>query len=77
MRVVHWERIGSRRIRLVVTADGAYAVTIETLGPEDAWIDISLLADSRLRAAEAERRYLRRLEEVRFRKTAAYTPTAR
>lgn len=70
MRVVQWERIGDRRIRLVVTADGAYAVTVETLGPENAWVDISLLADSRLRAAEAERRYRKRLEETRFRMAA-------
>lgn len=70
MRIVRWERLGDRRIRLVVTADGAYAVTVETLGPEGAWIDISLLADSRLRAAEAERRYTKRLEETRFRRTA-------
>lgn len=35
MRVVKWERIGDRRIRLMVTAERAYAVTIETLGPND------------------------------------------
>lgn len=72
MRIMQTERIGDRRIRLIVTADGAYAVTIETLGPEDSWVDISLLADARLRAAEAERRYVHRLDEVRFRGTAAY-----
>ena len=58
MRVVKWERICDRRIRLVISADGAYGVTIETLGPDLVWIDISLLADSRLRSAEAERRYI-------------------
>ena len=73
MRVVRWERIGDRRIRLIVTPERAYAVTIETLGPEQAWVDISLQADARLRAAEAERRYAERLGEMRFRMTAAYT----
>ena len=63
MRVVQWERIGDRRVRLVVTPDGAYAVTIETLGPDGAWIDISLLADARLRSAEATRRYAQRVAE--------------
>lgn len=63
MRVVQWERIGDRRVRLVVAPDKAYAVTIETIGPDDAWIDISLQADARLRAAEAERRYQQRLKE--------------
>lgn len=72
MRVVQWERIGDRRVRLVVTPDKAYAVTIETLGPDSAWIDISLQADARLRAAEAERRYQQRLSEQRRRlRTAA------
>lgn len=69
MRVVQFERIGDRRVRLVVTPDGAYAVTIETLGPDDAWVDISLLADARLRAGEAERRYARRVSEQRATKT--------
>lgn len=65
MRVVQRERIGDRRVRLVVTPDKAWAVLVETLGPDGAWVDISLLADSRLRAGEAERRYQRRLSEVR------------
>jgi hypothetical protein len=73
MRVKYVERIGDRRIRLVVTPDGAYAITIETLGPDGAWVDISLLADARLRAAEAERRYQQRLHETRFRETLVYT----
>lgn len=63
MRVVAWERIGDRRVRLVVTLDGAYAVTIETIGPEGTWEDISLLADARLRSAEATRRYALRVAE--------------
>lgn len=65
MRVVQWERIGDRRVRLVVAADGAYGVQIETLGPDGAWVDISLLADARLRVGEAERRYARRVAELR------------
>jgi hypothetical protein len=65
MRVVQWERIGDRRVRLVVTPDRACAVTIEVLSPEQVWHDISLLAHTRLRAGEAERRYQRRLSEVR------------
>jgi hypothetical protein len=72
MRIVRWERIGDRRIRLVALPEGAYAVTIETIGPDGAWVDISLQADARLRVAEAERRYVRRLEEVRFRGTSSY-----
>jgi hypothetical protein len=63
MRVVKWERIGDRRVRLLVTPDKAYAITIETIGPDGAWIDISLQVDARLRAAEAERRYKQRLAE--------------
>lgn len=65
MRIIHTERIGDRRVRLLVTPDKAYAVTIETLGPGDAWVDISLLADARLRSAEAERRYRMRVTELR------------
>jgi hypothetical protein len=66
MRVVQWERIGDRRVRLIVNADRAYTVQVETIGPDGSWVDISLLADSRLRAGEAERRYQRRLSEVRM-----------
>jgi hypothetical protein len=71
MRVMEVERIGERRVRLVVTPDGAYAITIETLGPDDAWVDISLLADARLRSAEAERRYRQRVREMRSRRKLA------
>jgi hypothetical protein len=39
--------------------------SIETLGPDQGWIDISLQADPRLRAAEAQRRYQQRLAEQR------------
>lgn len=67
MRVVQQERIGDRRVRLMITPDKAYAVTIETLGPDQAWIDISLRADIRLRAGEAERRYAQRVAEQRRR----------
>ena len=67
MRIVQWERIGDRRVRLLVTPDKAYAVTIETIGPDGTWIDISLQSDARLRVAEAERRYKQRLEEQRRR----------
>ena len=63
MRVVAWERIGDRRVRLLVTPEGAYAVTIEVLGPDHVWEDISLLAHARLRAGEAMRQYARRLED--------------
>jgi hypothetical protein len=65
MRVVQWERIGDRRVRLVVTPDKAWAVQVETIGPDGAWVDISLIADARLRVGEAERRYQLRLSEVR------------
>jgi hypothetical protein len=65
MRVVQWERIGDRRVRLIVNTDRAYTVQVETLGPDGAWHDISLISDARLRAGEAERRYQRRLSEVR------------
>ena len=74
MRVVQWERIGDRRVRLIVAADGAYKVTIETIGPDDAWIDISLLADARLRSAEAVRRYARRVEETRSNRSLPGVP---
>jgi hypothetical protein len=57
MRIVKTERIGDRRVRLVVLPDGASAITIETIGPDGAWVDISLRADARLRAGESERRY--------------------
>jgi hypothetical protein len=67
MRIVQWERIGDRRVRLLVTADKAYMVTIETIGPDEVWVDISLQSDARLRVAEAERRYRQRLEEQRRR----------
>jgi len=66
MRVVAWARIGDRRVRLVVTPDGAYAVTIEVLGPDHVWEDISLRADARLPAGEAMRQYARRLEDQRI-----------
>jgi hypothetical protein len=36
MRVVEWERIGDRRVRLVVSPDKSYAVTIEVIGPYQA-----------------------------------------
>ena len=67
MRVLQYERIGDRRVRLVVTPDGAHAVTIETLGPEQAWEDISLLADARLRRGESSRRYRQRVAEQQTR----------
>jgi hypothetical protein len=76
MRIVQYERIGDRRVRLVVTPDGAYAVTIETLGPDQAWEDISLLADARLRSGEATRRYAQRVQEQRASKTLGSTPDA-
>lgn len=62
MRVVQVTQIGERRVRWVITADGASAIVIEVLGPE-MWEDISLRADSRLRSAEAERRYQQRVDE--------------
>jgi hypothetical protein len=66
MRVVRTERIGDRRVRLVVLPDGASAITIETIGPDGAWVDISLRADARLRAGESERRYQLRCDELRI-----------
>jgi hypothetical protein len=66
MRVIKSERIGDRRVRMVVLPDGASAVTIETIGPEGAWVDISLRADARLRAGESERRYRLRCDELRI-----------
>jgi len=63
MRVVKTTQIGDRRVQLLVTPDGAFAILIEVIGPDQAWHDISMLADARLRAGEAERRYQRRVQE--------------
>lgn len=67
MRIIAWERIGDRRVRLVVDADASYLVTIEVLGPDEAWHDISLLADVSLHKTEATRRYTYRVAEQRHR----------
>jgi hypothetical protein len=45
------------------------AITIETIGPDGAWVDISLRADARLRAGESERRYQLRCDELRIKST--------
>ena len=48
MRELHSEIVGDRRVRLLARQDGRYAVTIEVRGPQDAWEDISLVADQDL-----------------------------
>jgi hypothetical protein len=57
MRVIDQERIGDRRVRLVVQSNGMHAVTLEVLGPNAAWEDISLPSDQRLLLREARARY--------------------
>jgi hypothetical protein len=57
MRVIDQERIGDRRVRLVVQPNGMHAVTLEVLGPNAAWEDISLPSDQRLLLREARMRY--------------------
>jgi hypothetical protein len=68
MRVVRTKRVGDRRVRLVVQADGVYTVVLEVLGPFGFWEDISLLADQYLLAHEADARYQQRLGEQQARK---------
>ena len=68
MRVIQTERVGNRRVRLVVQANGAYAVVLEVLGPVGFWEDISLRADQFLLAHEADARYQQRLREQQARR---------
>lgn len=76
MRVVQWQRIGDRRVHLFITTDNAYMVTIEVLGPDLVWHDISMRADARLRADEAEHRYRQRVAEQGLSKTPPSTHRA-
>jgi hypothetical protein len=69
MRVLQWERIGDRRVQLVVTADGVYQVTLAVIGPNGVWEDISLRSDARLLVREARARYAQRCAEQRIRFT--------
>jgi len=61
-----YKRSDGGGLYVLVTPDGAYAVTIEVLGPDHVWEDISLRADARLPAGEAMRQYARRLEDQRI-----------
>jgi hypothetical protein len=64
MRELRSEVTYDRRVRLVVDQDGRYAVTLEVLGPEGAWEDISLAADQALDLHTASLCYrLRRVEQ--------------
>jgi hypothetical protein len=64
MRELRSEVIGNRRVRLLVNQDGRYTVTIEVLGPEGAWEDISMVADRDLTLHTASLCYrLRRTEQ--------------
>jgi hypothetical protein len=63
MRELRSAVLGDRRVRLLVDQHGHYAVTIEVLGPEGAWEDISLLADQLLPRRYAIARFDRRLAE--------------
>jgi hypothetical protein len=72
MRVIQWKRIGDRRVRLVVWADGMYAVVLDVLGAHGFWEDISLRADQHLLAHEADARYQQRLQEQHVSQTCAY-----
>ena len=45
MRELCSEVIGDRRVRLLVSQEGRYTVTIEVMGPQGAWVDISMVDD--------------------------------
>ena len=45
MRELRREEIGDRRVRLLVSQDGRYTVTIEVRGPQQTWEDSSMIAD--------------------------------
>ncbi len=63
MRELHSKVIGERRVRLLVNQAGRFRVTIEVLGPEGAWQDISLRSDSDLGLHEASLCYRLRCTE--------------
>lgn len=71
MRILQTERIGDRRVRLIVHPNGMHAVTLEVLGPANTWEDISLQADQRLLLREARQRYAAVLEAQHARLNAA------
>ncbi len=61
MRELRSEVIGDRRVRLLVNPHGQYTVTLEVRGPENAWEDISLVADRNLALHTASLCYRLRL----------------
>ena len=70
MRELRREEIGERRVRLLASQDGSYTVTIEVRGPQDAWEDISLVADRDLALHTASLCYRLRLTEQEARAIA-------
>lgn len=72
MDILDEQQIGDRRVRLVAMKRSGHAVTIEVLGPNNTWVDISYLADRGLRRKAAPVRYALRLaEQERRLRTAA------
>ena len=63
VRELQQKVIGDRRVRLLVNQTGSYTVTIEVLGPQGAWEDISLEHDANLRQREASAVYRLRCTE--------------
>ena len=70
MRELHSEMIGERRVRLLVDQTGRCRVTIEVLGPDGAWQDISLRSDADLGLHEASLCYRLRCTEQEARQIA-------
>ena len=63
MRELRSEVVGDWRVRLLVNQEGRYTVTIEVLGPQGGWEDISLVADQNLSLHTASLCYRLRLTE--------------
>jgi hypothetical protein len=67
MHELRSEVVNDRRVRLLVTRDGQYTVTLEVRGPDNAWEDISLRSDQNLALHSASLCYRLRLTEQQAR----------
>ena len=70
MRELRSDVVSNRRVRLLAGQGGRYTVTIEAIGPDGAWEDISLVADRDLDLHTASLCYRLRLTEQHIRAIA-------
>ena len=74
MHELRSEVIEDRRVRLLVTPDGQYTVTLEVRGPDHTWEDSSLRSDQDLALHSASLCYRLRLTEQQARAITWDTP---